>query len=238
MEAGGRCGRAAAVGWGLTGLTFAALVVLTFVSSASAQQQPQEQQEQQQQQRQLLSQQDDGSSNGPFGVSADGTPPVEPAATAAIAAAAAAAAAASFYGFYGVGAGGLLDPLAGLGRFTGLGDGLEGGVGADEGGDPIYTSCSQTPEGCYPNEWAYEWVQDLPKVPHPVGSALGAAESRNLYLDTIHDLRSLPLDVMPGHSALGGDRGIPMGTLSTISGNSPHGRAVQVEQCLNPGLHS
>jgi len=55
------------------------------------------------------------------------------------------------------------------------------------------------------------WVHDLPKVRHPVGSASGSRSSRNLWQPGVRDLRSLPLNVAPGHSA--GDLRIPHGSV-------------------------
>ena len=73
----------------------------------------------------------------------------------------------SFYGFYGLDPNALNQSSNGSSLF-----GL-GGAGADGDGDrrPYYAHCSETPEGCYYNNYTSVWQQDAPKVRHPVAGA-------------------------------------------------------------------
>ena len=96
----------------------------------------------------------------------------------------------SFYGvadtFYGQDLDGLNVPLA-ASRLAAAAA-ADGGVDDSSSGQAEH--CSQTTEGCYPNdEYNSTWVQDMPQVRHPVGSAGGMAESRNLWSGAIHDPR-------------------------------------------------
>ena len=104
----------------------------------------------------------------------------------------------SFYGvadtFYGQDLDGLNVPLA-ASRLAAAAAVAETAAAADSddadgGGDSSsgQSDCSQTADGC---QAPYEWtaVQEGPQVRHPVGSAAGAAESRNLWSGAIHDPR-------------------------------------------------
>lgn len=103
----------------------------------------------------------------------------------------------SFYGFHG------LNPNAtnSSASSSTLESGSTNGAGSDGvSAPPSYSHCSETPAGCYPNNWTSVWVHDAPRVRHPIGSAAGAMSSRNVWSATLHDPRSLPSDVAPGHS--------------------------------------
>ena len=104
----------------------------------------------------------------------------------------------SFYGFYG------LNPNATnrTGSSSSLfGIGTVDGNATGDGFGIYYAHCSETPNGCTPNNWTSNWTHAAPKVTHPVTSAAGAVTSRDVYRSAVRDPRSLPPDVAPGASA-------------------------------------